>query len=62
MLEDVRSDGAAIDENGVEDREETEAPRPEFLQITDLDLLASRALEGAEDGRNYDVRVHHSLL
>ncbi|KAI0699154.1 hypothetical protein C8T65DRAFT_659986 [Cerioporus squamosus] len=35
-------------------RDGDEAPRQEFLQITDLDVLASRALEGAADGRNYE--------
>ena len=31
-------------------------PRQEFLEVTDLDLLAERAIEGAENGDNYDVR------
>ena len=34
-----------------------EGPRPEFLQITDLDVLASRAFDGPADGRNYEVRA-----
>ena len=38
-------------------REGDDAPRPEYSQITDLDVLASRALEGAGDGRNYEVRT-----
>ncbi|OJT02777.1 hypothetical protein TRAPUB_6633 [Trametes pubescens] len=31
-----------------------EGPRQEFLEITDLDVLASRLVEGQRDGRNYD--------
>ncbi|KAI8971319.1 hypothetical protein BD414DRAFT_224734 [Trametes punicea] len=33
-----------------------EGPRPEFLQITDLDVLASRLVDGPHDGGNYEVR------
>ncbi|PIL28209.1 hypothetical protein GSI_09621 [Ganoderma sinense ZZ0214-1] len=29
-------------------------PRQEFLEVTDLDLLALRAMDGAENGDNYD--------
>ncbi|KAL1941784.1 hypothetical protein VTO73DRAFT_6784 [Trametes versicolor] len=39
----------------VEDaRAAEEGPRPEFLEITDLDVLASRLVEGQRDGRNYE--------
>ncbi len=35
-------------------------PRQEFLEVTDLDLLASRAMEATENGENYDVR--HTII
>ncbi|KAI0824957.1 hypothetical protein BC628DRAFT_384675 [Trametes gibbosa] len=38
-----------------EARAAEEGPRAEFLEITDLDVLASRLVEGQRDGRHYEV-------
>ena len=43
--------GGSVSEDG------DTAPRPEFLEVTDLDVLAWRAIEGGEDGSSYDVRL-----
>ena len=42
-------------------REVSDGLRREYLEITDLDLIASRVFDGEADGRNYEVSARACL-
>ena len=52
-MERAESGGSVLEDA----RAAEEGPRYEFLQVTDLDVLASRVFDSPADGRNYEVRL-----